>query len=576
VSELTSPIWVVRVKDVLKMTTLEPHIKIKEAGMLHEWKPGDAQKVIFVSHQWISWDGSPDPSMKQFGVLQRWLQSVMSGKIKAFEADFMIQLLFQKSVAMDVVQFRQDLEDAVIWYDYFSVPQLSKSYDPDGAKELMNAVNSIPAFVEFSAYFVVLCPPVRHEGHGGICDKHTWMSRGWCRVEGQARELACSSGPLIVVSSDTSCQLMLPLDVMRLSVGEGQYTCCANNHNMNGTQIPCDKLKVAKIMKLMIQGKIKALKEDGNMEDARWMLARRPSLFRGLPNMEDCQPQDGSLPDFMSEYGFESINENAATGLTPLRFAAIQGSCDVVEALLERNVDINAVIKDDMPDMFHWKGDTVLHSCAMFNEDPAVTQLLVEAGANPSARNSIGNPPFYMAIAGARLALVQWYVKQGLANVNDRNDNGLAPLGQCCLWGGSEVGSYLIENGAEVNITDKGGVTPLHLTVISNSLELAKKILDAKANVNHTMQPETRFFSFLFSVCNGLRMMGSTSEVVHIFGQGRNSTPLLFCANFGRPEMAALFLQYQADHTIRNNNGFTPLELAKARGFDEVVEVLMS
>jgi hypothetical protein len=90
------------------------------------------------------------------------------------------------------------------------------------------------------------------------------------------------------------------------------------------------------------------------------------------------------------------------------------------------------------------------------------------------------------------------------------------------------------------------------------------------------MQPETRFFSFLFSVCNGLRMMGSTSEVVHIFGQGRNSTPLLFCANFGRPEMAALFLQYQADHTIRNNNGFTPLELAKARGFDEVVEVLMS
>merc|ERR1712194_291217 len=130
----------------------------------------------------------------------------------------------------------------------------------------------------------------------------------------------------------------------------------------NGTEIPCDKLKVAKIVKLMIQGKIKTLKENGNMEDARWMLARRPSLYRGLPGMWECQPQDGSLPEFMSEYGFQSIHDNASVGLTPLRFAAVQGSSAVVQTLLERKVDINATIKKDMPDMFHWNGDTVLHS----------------------------------------------------------------------------------------------------------------------------------------------------------------------------------------------------------------------
>ena len=74
------------------------------------------------------------------------------------------------------------VEDGYIWFDYFSVPQRRWLYEGDYEEgtnsmnvsessevvehlleeALADAVASIPAYVEQSKYFFVLCPPAEH------------------------------------------------------------------------------------------------------------------------------------------------------------------------------------------------------------------------------------------------------------------------------------------------------------------------------------------------------------------------------------------------------------------------------
>lgn len=63
-----SPMWVVKVEDVLAMTgPLRPHHILKAEGLLEEWDR--KMFTIFVSHQWLSCK-HPDPNGAKLQVLQ--------------------------------------------------------------------------------------------------------------------------------------------------------------------------------------------------------------------------------------------------------------------------------------------------------------------------------------------------------------------------------------------------------------------------------------------------------------------------------------------------------------------------
>merc|ERR1719149_57622 len=92
------------------------------------------------------------------------------------------------------------LPKTVVWMDYLSMPQPGKEDctsvgEKTGAQsdsrhlstDLTKAVRSIPSYVELSEYFFVMAPPAQHKDMQEISDKATWASRGWCRMEAQAR-----------------------------------------------------------------------------------------------------------------------------------------------------------------------------------------------------------------------------------------------------------------------------------------------------------------------------------------------------------------------------------------------------
>mmetsp|Transcript_25292 Transcript_25292/g.64466 ORF Transcript_25292/g.64466 Transcript_25292/m.64466 type:complete len:161 (+) Transcript_25292:65-547(+) len=134
---LEYPLFAVSVKAAMTMSELKPHQHLMQDGMLTEWSPG--MVVIFVSHQWVP-RRHPDPLMKQFRVLQRLLRNVFDGKCK-IQTFWITTVTFNKEEEMSGTELKS-LDDAYLWYDYFSCPQIqSHSHEDRGGTA------GLPAFL---------------------------------------------------------------------------------------------------------------------------------------------------------------------------------------------------------------------------------------------------------------------------------------------------------------------------------------------------------------------------------------------------------------------------------------------
>ena len=142
--------WVMSVSDFLSMETLVPHQNLKTDGKLFEYTPG--RPCFFLSHQWLSFK-HPDPLQEQVKTFQELLRNLAKGNME-------VPLAFMHKCNFDVVptlkgdHWTNVLPNAVVWMDYFSMPQPNesdaKAVGADSSKlctDLAKAVRSIPAYV---------------------------------------------------------------------------------------------------------------------------------------------------------------------------------------------------------------------------------------------------------------------------------------------------------------------------------------------------------------------------------------------------------------------------------------------
>jgi len=379
--------WVMSVGDFLSMEKLVPHQNLKADGKLFEYEPG--RPCFFLSHQWLSFK-HPDPLMEQVKTFQELLRNLATGNME-------VPLSLLHKCSFDVVptltgdHWTHVLPNAVVWMDYFSMPQPNesdaKAVGADSSKlctDLAKAVRSIPAYVESSEYFFVLCPPAQHKDLEDVSDKATWAGRGWCRMEAQARALSTKGGPLIVVQGANCAESMIPAEWYRTPVGDGEFTCCKLGHKIEtstgSVTIECDKIKVASVLETMFNNKVEHLLKEGKMLEWRWLMARKQTLFSNLPH-EYGVFRPSTMADFMRDYGFSSVSDEAESGWTPLRFAVLAKDAGVVAEMIAAGADPNSVLAEPALDLYHQQGQTVLHSAATFGSRDVIERL-VRAGAD--------------------------------------------------------------------------------------------------------------------------------------------------------------------------------------------------
>ncbi len=130
---------------------------------------------------------------------------------------------------------------------------------------------------------------------------------------------------------------------------------------------------------------------------------------------------------------------------------------------------------------------------ALEKQNPEVTSLLLDAGADPNATNSFGNSALMQAVSlrsyrtpdPERIApeLVRLLVAAG-ADANERTSSGNTPLYSAASQGAAELVEVLLETGADPNGPGLFGTTPLYSAARQGAAELVGILLEAGADPN--------------------------------------------------------------------------------------------
>ena len=165
-------------------------------------------------------------------------------------------------------------------------------------------------------------------------------------------------------------------------------------------------------------------------------------------------------------------------------------------------------------------------------------------------------------------------------NVPDRN--GRTPLHWCIKLGNEEVSNLLVEAGAELNLADRHGVTPLHEVALSGSTLVAQLLIDCDADLNVTdndLRTPLHHCSMWREahheeVAKLLIASGAKLNVADRHG----ITPLNEVAHSGHSTLAQLLIKAGADLNAPDKDGRTPLHHAAMwgePGHREVAKILI-
>ena len=143
-------------------------------------------------------------------------------------------------------------------------------------------------------------------------------------------------------------------------------------------------------------------------------------------------------------------------GRTVLYAAASNENVEVVSALIKAGASVaNAVVPGR---------ESELHNAALGNDNPAVFEALIAAGADPDARDESGRTPLHIAARYAdKPSILETLIAAG-TNPNARDERGRTPLHRASgYYDRAQAIKTLISLGAEPNVRDEDGNTPLHL-----------------------------------------------------------------------------------------------------------------
>lgn len=347
----------------------------------------------------------------------------------------------------------------------------------------------------------------------------------------------------------------------------------------------------------------------------------------------------------------EDVNRQNADGSTPLQWAVYEGDADEVRRLLAAGADVTIanrygatpmslaaeVADTEMLRLLLEAGadadspnperQTALMAVARTGNVEAA-KLLIEHGATVNAREQWGGQSALMWAAARRHpAMIAFLLEHG-AEVDARSihrdyqrritaegrpksmdTGGFTPLLYAARENCIDCIDPLLAGGADINLPDPDGVSPLHLAIMNANWDLAMKLIEAGADVdqwdifgaaplytaigNSTRHDGGRASIDPPNLADGMTVIrtllerGANPNMQTFFRPAnvrgstntRGSTPLIRAANNGDLELVKLLLEHGADATVYMADRQTPIHAVLAgrtpeKAAMELIEVL--
>lgn len=290
-------------------------------------------------------------------------------------------------------------------------------------------------------------------------------------------------------------------------------------------------------------------------------------------------------------------------GATAMGLAAQAGDTDILKLLLEAGADA------DSPDP---DGQTALLAVARTGNVQAA-RLLLEFGATVDARETWGGQTALMwASARRHPEMMQLLISKG-ADVNARSivrdyqrhvtaegrpksldSGGLTALLYAARENCLACVEVLVDNRADIDLPDPDGVSPLHVAIMNANWDLARRLIEAGADVNQwDIYGEAPLFTAIglrsridggrasidpLNATDGLTIVktllerGANPNMQLFFRPAnvrgatntRGSTPLIRAANNADLEIVQLLLAHGADATLQMADRQTPIHAVLA------------
>jgi len=166
-------------------------------------------------------------------------------------------------------------------------------------------------------------------------------------------------------------------------------------------------------------------------------------------------------------------------------------------------------------------------------------QGLLLQGVDPNGLDDRGRSPLQMALREGSMQALEQLLKDPRLDVNTPNANGETPLMLAAIKGQLTAVQLLVRRGARIN---KEGWSPLHYACSGPDEGVSAWLLAQGAELD-ARSP------------NG-------------------STPLMMAAGYGALDLPAALLKAGADVNLRNAQGLSALDFARAAGRDALVQEL--
>ena len=264
-----------------------------------------------------------------------------------------------------------------------------------------------------------------------------------------------------------------------------------------------------------------------------------------------------------------TVDEN---GSTPLILAAYWAGAAEVKELLARGADPNA------------KNDSGVAALIPATDNLESTRMLVEAGAEVNARTEAGDTALIVAAQRAGAARVVGYLLDKGANLKTSTNDGATALHRAAECGDVDVLKLLVDKGADVDAQRKspfGGQSPLASAVVFGHGTAVRYLLSkgAKANIGDAglsravFQGNVEIVKALLEA--GVEVKNRGNQAFPGFG-GFEPILALACFSYNAdPQIVRMLLDRGADPTAKSQQGQTPLELARERGYEDVARLLV-
>jgi ankyrin repeat protein len=162
------------------------------------------------------------------------------------------------------------------------------------------------------------------------------------------------------------------------------------------------------------------------------------------------------------------------------------------------------------------------------------------------------------------------------ANVNLVDNDGNSPLIETCIRNNIEIVENLLAFKADVNMPNKYGITPLLISCDKNNIDIFKLLLKYKADVN--VSDKNGNTPLIFACAkNNIEIVKLLLELkvdVNVSDKDGNTPLILACSN-GNLEIVKLLLELKADVNVSNKDGNTPLIFACYKNNIEIVKLLL-